>query len=90
MTEEDILRNMIRENQKSRARFQKLSARTSEAILSGDVNEFGNIVRDATRNIVTEGAESSAQPVETGDANGDAGNQVTAGPPADVAEESGS
>ena len=90
MSEADILQRMIRENQEGRARFERLSARTSDAILSGNLDELGNIVRDATVIADSQSGAGSPEPVEAGNADGVTGDSVSAGSSADEPEEPGS
>lgn len=89
---ENLMRSIVSANQQSRARFEKAMSQTADAIYRGDLDELGNIVRDATGEAddpPTSG-EGSPEPVETGNADGVVGDSVSAGSPADEPEESGS
>ena len=76
----EIVKRLISENQQSRQRFENLAARTVSAIATGDVDEFGRIVRDAHN--AGESKESSDQPLEVGDVDGSDRDQVTTAPSA--------
>ena len=86
---EQLMRSIVFANQQDRARFEKAMARTADAIFRGDMDELGNIVRDATTAADDSGtsSESGAQPVETGDADRTAGTSVTSDTSIGISEE---
>ncbi len=71
---QDIMTRLVSENRQSRERFEGIASRTVSAITQGNTDDLTSIIRDIT------GGESSAEPVETGDADGAVGDSVAAEP----------
>lgn len=66
---EALLRRIVHDNQAARLRFSGLADRTITAVVAGDWDKLGPIVREAsdggdTRDIPTEGGASSPSKME--------------------------
>lgn len=82
---DSLLQRMQQGNAEYRAASDKLTARLLQAIDRRSLSDISDIVRDAANAI----AESSAGPVEVGNADGTAGHPVLAGSRAEAEAQSG-